>query len=84
MISQRYRGLGQTLFLCQLLVVMATFGMAMGVSFAYFTGASTLHLRHYPIYAAVLFTIFGAGKLWCKHRATRLAQMADGLLNSPD
>lgn len=56
MISQRNRGLNQTLFLCQSLAVILTFGLAMGISFTFFTGATTLHLEHYPIYAFMLFT----------------------------
>jgi len=56
MISQRNRGLNQSLFLCQALAVILTFGLAMGVSFAFFTGATTLHLEHYPMYAFMLIT----------------------------
>jgi putative colanic acid biosynthesis UDP-glucose lipid carrier transferase len=54
MISQRSRGLDQALFLCQLLVVLLSFALAMGISFAFFTSTSILHLQHYPAYALML------------------------------
>lgn len=59
MISERTRGLKNSLFFSQTLVVLVAFAFAMGISFAFFTGATAVQLQHYPLYAAVL--VFGLG-----------------------
>ena len=59
MISERARGFNNTLFIFQALVVAFAFGSAMAVAFSFFTGASALHLEHYPAYVGIL--LFGLG-----------------------
>lgn len=76
MISQRNRGLNQTLFLCQVLVVLGSFGVAIAVSFGFFTGASALHLEHYPVYAVMLLN-----GLWIELFNRKDAKAADSVFN---
>lgn len=57
MISQRTRGLHNTLLLCQAVLVGFGLWVSMEVVFTFFTDASALHRDRYPIYGGIL--IFG-------------------------
>ncbi len=54
MISQRTRGLHNSLLLCQMLLVALAFWVCMQVAFSFFVGASEVHLSAYPSYGVVL------------------------------
>jgi exopolysaccharide biosynthesis polyprenyl glycosylphosphotransferase len=54
MISQRSRGLQNTLLLCQALLVVLALWVSMLITFQFFTEASRLHFDRYPLYGAIL------------------------------
>src|SRR4030095_8998498 len=54
MISQRTRGLQNSLLLCQAGLVALSLWLSMQIAFKYFAGSSHLHFDRYPIYGALL------------------------------
>jgi exopolysaccharide biosynthesis polyprenyl glycosylphosphotransferase len=54
MISQRTRGLQNSLLLCQAGLVALALWVSMQIAFRYFAGSSHLHFDRYPIYGALL------------------------------
>ncbi len=56
MISQRTRGLQNTLLVCQAVIAVLLLCATAEVTFTFITGASILHIERYPIYAAVLIS----------------------------
>lgn len=54
MISQRTRGLLNTLLLCQAVIAVLLLCATAEVTFTFFTSASILHIERYPIYAALV------------------------------
>src|SRR5688572_25684264 len=54
MISERTRGLQHILLLCQAFLAGLALAVVMCVSFGWLTGATGLHLEHYPIYWGIL------------------------------
>jgi exopolysaccharide biosynthesis polyprenyl glycosylphosphotransferase len=54
MISQRTRGLQNSLLLCQAGLVTLALWISMQIAFKYFAGSSHLHFDRYPIYGALL------------------------------
>jgi exopolysaccharide biosynthesis polyprenyl glycosylphosphotransferase len=54
MISQRTRGLQNSLLLCQAGLVALSLWLSMLVAFTYFAGSSHQHFDRYPIYGALL------------------------------
>jgi len=54
MISQRTRGLMNTLLVCQGVIAVILLCATAEVTFTFFTAASLIHIERYPIYAAVV------------------------------
>ena len=54
MISQRARGLQNSLLACQAFLIVLALWLSMQITFEFFTAASRLHFDRYPIYGALL------------------------------
>lgn len=54
MISQRTRGLGATLLVCQAILAALLLAVTAELTFTFITSASYFHIERYPIYTAIL------------------------------